>query len=62
MTYALDITLTLILFVVKVVLLAGALTLMSRRKAILSLKTCVLAAVLLALAYFVSNTTPEAVG
>jgi hypothetical protein len=59
--FALDISLTLILFVVKVALLAGILTLVSRREADTRLKTCTLAAALLSGAYFLFNTNPEAV-
>ena len=60
LAFVLDISLALILFAVKAALLAGVLTLVTRREAVIHLKTCALGVVLLGIAYFACDTTPEA--
>ncbi len=59
--FTLDIALTLLVFIVKVALLAGILELVSRRRATTSLLKCALTTAILGSAYYLFDTTPEAV-
>lgn len=59
--YIFDVSLVLLLFFVKVPMLSGILTALSRREADARPRKCALAAALLGSAYFLCNTAPEAV-